>query len=369
MFVNRYILNNNTSGSTGHNINLPLNTSDGMLGQQEIIDKDFIDTEVKNAVNVIFDYEKVKLLPVLGSGLIKEITYNINLLQTDGITIIGLSPITVGTTPMVAIETSSNHNLNVNDKVVILNKLTSIFNKEFEVKQVGNNALLKKETIFVIEPTTIPTASQIADNINITLIKKVLTNWASIGFNDDDLKSRKNFFTKSFLQLDFYDSDMVTNQNLMSFISLYPKTANQVIPLAMNYKLSFILGNPIIDEGSNGEGFSLYHFKDEVLPNPLPPKYLYMRATFNNAKTGKSNGFMSTINPNLSIDDLIEPTADDPLNIITITNKNNLFTRYILIRTNDGYFYEIDTEYSSNNVTYDPSNKSYTINLYEISSK
>jgi len=369
MVVNRYTLNNNLSGSTGHNINLSLSNSNGMVGQKETIDKNFIDIEVKNAVNVIFDYEKVKLLPTKNNILIKEINYNIKLLQTDGIAIIGLSPITVGATPMVAIETSSNHNLKVNNKVVILNKLTSIFNKEFEVKQVGDNASLKKETIFVIEPTTIPTATQISDNLNITTIKKVLTNWGGIGFNDDDLNLRKNFFTKSFLQLDFYDTDMVTNQNLVSAITLFPKLPREFIPSAINFQLSFNLGNPIIDKEQNGEGFSLYYFKDEVLPNPLPPKYLYMRATFNNAKTGKSSGFMSTANPNLSIDDLIEPTADDPLNIITITNKNNLFTRYILTRTNDGYFYEIDTDYSSSNVLYDASSNSYTINLYEVSSK
>ena len=73
------------------------------------------------------------------------------------------------------------------------------------------------------------------------------------------------------------------------------------IPQAVNYSVSFKLGNSLfndpslfVDNTNGSEGFSLYHFKDEVLPTPLPPKNLYMKATFNNAKNGTSTGLMSS---------------------------------------------------------------------------
>lgn len=283
MFVNKYTLINNLTGDTSYSINIPMGTNSGMLGQQDVIDRDFIDIEVDKAVNIIFDYEKVKLLPKNGNDLVNNITYKVNFLN------------------------GSTFNTN--------------------------------------------------------------TNWNDIGFIDEDLKFKKNSFTRSFLRLDFYDSDIATNQNLISFITLYPKFSyNDVkinyktgeIPSAINYKTTFVLGNPLVDRKLNGEGFSLYHFKDEIFPHPLPPKHLYMRATFNNAKTGKSTGLMASNNPSLPIDDLIKST-------IGTTNKNNLYTRYILTRDVDGYFYEIDTTYSSNNVSYDPTSKNYTVNLYQIS--
>ena len=95
-----------------------------------------------------------------------------------------------------------------------------------------------------------------------------------------------------------------------------------------------------------------------------------MKATFNNAKTGKSIGFMSTDNPSLPIDELIKTTISLPShNLINTNIKNNLYTRYILKRDVDGYFYDIDTTYS-NNVNYisNQNINSYEINLYQISS-
>jgi len=293
MFVNKYRLNNNLSGDTSWNINIPIGDNIGMLGQWETINKDFIDIEVDKAVNIIYDYEKVKLLPKVNNDLVELITYKINLLTSSG-----------------------TYNTSV--------------------------------------------------------------NWSDIGFIDDDLRFKKNSFTKSFLRLDFYDSDIATDQNLISFITLYPKFSygdvylsptKGKIPSASNYSLSFVLGNPLINSNLNGEGFSLYHFKDEIIPDILLspqvlPKYLYMRATFNNAKTGKSIGLMASSNPNLSIDELIETTKDKFIS--TPSKKNNLYTRYILKREASGYYYEIDTDYSDGNVVYVPSTKRYVVNLNEI---
>jgi hypothetical protein len=289
MVVNKYTLKNNLSGDTSFSINIPIGTNNGMLGQQELVTRDFINIEVERAVNIIFDYEKVKFLPIKDNKLINNITYNLNFLKD-----------------------SSSYNTK--------------------------------------------------------------TSWADIEFVDEDLKLKKNSFIKSFLRLDFYDTDIATNQNLISFITLFPKFSYDDvrlgrIPSASNYYTTFKLGNPLIKRTENGEGFSLFHFKDEVIPTV--PKYLYMKATFNNSKSGKSLGFMSTDNPNLEIDKLNKTTIKLPShNLIDPNVKNNLYTRYILKRDIDGYFYEIDTTYS-NNVSYTNNQNinSYEVNLYQISSK
>lgn len=277
MFVKKYKFLNNLTGDTAYNINVPVGNNSGLVGQQEVIERDFVNIEVDKAVNIIFDYEKVKVLPISNSDtIVNNITYKVNL----------------------------------------LNSTATAFNTGLK--------------------------------------------WADIGFNDDDLRFKKNSFIKSFLRLDFYDSDIVSNQNLISFITLFPKFSHNdmldgTIPSASSYQVNFVLGNPLVDRKKNGEGFSLYHFKDEILPDPLPPKNLYMRATLNNAKEGTSTGLMSSNSLTLSIDDLISSTEGT-------TVENNLYTKYVLFRNETGYFYKIDTSYSGN------VNESggYNINLYQI---
>lgn len=291
MFVNKYkILTTQLSGSTGYTIDVPASQNGGFVGQQEIINTKFVQTEVDKAVNIIYDYEKVRLLPIDTSHVVTDIVYKLNFLTAP-----------VG--PLFA-------------------------------------------------PTT---------TYNLT------TMWSDLTFTDNDFNLKKNSFTKSFLRLDFYDSDIATNQNFISFVTLYPKFSESDVaagyPTAGGYSVQFKLGNTLVDRRKNGEGFSLYHFKDEIFPHPLPPKYLYMKATFNNAKTGESTAFMSTNNATVSIDDLMLTTKDIlPAGSV----KNNLYTRYILTRTTDGYFYQLDKNYSSN-ITPTASSALNTINLYEIS--
>ena len=106
------------------------------------------------------------------------------------------------------------------------------------------------------------------------------------GFSDDDLRYRKNKLTKSFLQLSFYDSDIVTDQRLVASMSINPNiTSTDIQPNSTLYpvadkQLEFRLRNPLTDDEAFGEGFFVYYFKDEVDINL--PEFLYMRATFNN---------------------------------------------------------------------------------------
>lgn len=273
------ILTPNLVGSTGYTINVPIDQTTELAGQEDIIQRKFVDVEVENAINPIVDYEKVKLLPKNNSGtLTNSILYTIHMLDN-------------GTYP-------SN------------------------------------------------------------------TFWADIGFTYEDFLFNKNGFTKSFLRLDFYDSDITASQRLLFFISIFPKflvdeyNNDGTPPFPTDYDLSFTLGNTILDREANGEGFGLYHFKDEVLPTVN--KELFMRSSFANAKTGKVTRFMATNNPSINIQTLIRTT-----NGRTPPIENNLHTKYILKREASGYYYIIDDEYSPNVVN---NTNNYTINLYEISS-
>lgn len=184
------------------------------------------------------------------------------------------------------------------------------------------------------------------------------TRYSDIGFNNDDIKFGKNSFKETFLRLSFYDTPNPLDQRLISTISLYPhlsqsdlydntavfpnipgqaRPANQIF-------IRFTLSNPITNPRGNAEGYHLYDYKDEVLTGT--PKELFMKASFNNAKTGKSTNLMVDGVP-YTIDNLI----------------NKLHTKYILTRDSTGFFYEIDSSYSTN-VTYIGGN--VTINLYEI---
>jgi hypothetical protein len=177
------------------------------------------------------------------------------------------------------------------------------------------------------------------------------TYWSDVDFVDSDLILRKNSYLKTFLRLDFYDTDIGTNQRLLFFKTIFPETSN--LPLASNFNLSFTTGNVLINRDLRGEGFFLYYFKEDVIPTV--PKYLYMKATFLNAKNGLQTTFMSSDNPNNGIEFLAQE------------GSGLLYTRYILKREDTGYYYEIDDTYSTNVIKSINSEINYTVNLYEIS--
>ena len=180
------------------------------------------------------------------------------------------------------------------------------------------------------------------------------TTYADAGFDNDDLRFRKNRLIKSFLRLDFYDSDILTDQRLVATMSINPNITYADIqpnisayPVAQNKQLWFELKNPLTNDEVFGEGFFIYYFKDEVDINL--PENLYMRATFSNAKTGVSKGLM-TDQTQVLIDDLVD----------------QLHTRYVLHRTETGYFYAIDNQYSNNVTVQLFPNQTATVQLYEV---
>lgn len=188
------------------------------------------------------------------------------------------------------------------------------------------------------------------------------TKYSDLGFVDNDIKFRKNNFIKSFLRLNFYDSDSPVNQNLISSLTIYSRITKDDIrtyddgigqpSLANEFPVRFILNNPLTKPDGFSEGFYLYHFKSDVDINL--PRELFMRASFQNSKTGLITQFM---------------TSPIPQSINDINSK--IYTKYILKRDIVGYYYEVDISYSDNiNYSFDLDNDSVlddlTIELYEI---
>jgi hypothetical protein len=202
-------------------------------------------------------------------------------------------------------------------------------------------------------------------NSNNQIVNKVVykldlfsgTTYGSVGFTYDDIKFKKETFKQTYLELKFYDSDNPMSQNLISFVTLFSKlkvsdleaTGNIGLPKPVNQiALTFDLENDLSNPLGITEGYYLYNYKDELLLNV--PKYLYMKANFKNAKTGTITNLMVK-NTALPIDELV----------------HELYTRYVLVRNNNGYFYTIDDTYQWNTANAGtPNNVLYTSGLVTV---
>lgn len=204
------------------------------------------------------------------------------------------------------------------------------------------------------------------NKINYVIDLSGLTTYGDIGFSDDDIKFQKLNFKQTFLNLSYYDTDNPMTQQLVTTQTIFsnlkpsdllpfntivglpgqPKPANQI-------PLTFVLENPLTNQRGFLEGYYLYDYKDILKIGEF--KYLYMKASFKNAKDGKSTNLM--VKPNAQpIDSLIR----------------EVYTRYKLFRTQTGYYYQIDDTYqgngpsTQNNVTYTQNPSSVSINLFKI---
>ena len=213
----------------------------------------------------------------------------------------------------------------------------------------------------------INSANNQINSITYTVNLSGLTTYGSIGFDDNDIKFQKESFKQTFLNLNFYDTNNPMNQNLILNITLFSQlTEFDLVPLnsstgiagqprpANAIQIKYVLENPLLNPLGFSEGYFLYDYKDEL--NVGDSKYLYMRASFKNAKDGKSTNLMVK-NTALPIDELI----------------HQLYTRYVLTRTIDGYYFRIDDSYqgsniltNTHNVSYSNNNNDVTINLYKI---
>lgn len=184
--------------------------------------------------------------------------------------------------------------------------------------------------------------------------------YGDVGFVNDDITFRKESFSQTNLYLGFYDTDNPLTQNLVTYITLYPELKKiDLIPAgqpkagwpkpASQISIKFVVDSPFYNPMGFAEGYHIYDYKSEL--NIGESKYLYMKAVFRNAKTGKITNLMvkNTAQP---IDSLV----------------HELYTRYVLKRTQTGYYYHIDETYkgNNNNVVYNNGDSSCTVTLYEV---
>lgn len=268
MFVEKYQINLSTitSATTATTINIPLNMEFQLVDQAELIERVLVEPETEKAINPIFDYERVRFIPV---GSVNQLTNTIT------------------------------YRLDLN----------------------GSNT------------------------------------YGSIGFVYDDVNLEKESFKQTFLNLSFYDTPNRLTQKLVTqttiFSTIKPENLNNGILKPLNSMLlEYRVESPIFNPLSESEGYHLYDYKDELQIGES--KYLYMRATFKNAKNGKITNLM------------VKNTAQ-PIDLLV----NDLHTRYELFRTSTGFYYKIDGLWdgngqpiTSNNVSEITNNT--IVNLYEI---
>lgn len=150
-------------------------------------------------------------------------------------------------------------------------------------------------------------------------VYSVYTKWSY------DLLTKISVVTDVFLVCT-YDPNYITNNNTGSINVSINKTIEggeakdvSLIPL------KFIVEDPIVRPRGFAEGFYIYHEKVEV------PTSIYMRSSFNNAKSGLSTDLITTREPQ-DIDDVL----------------SKLHIKYDLKIDGDIYYYELDTTYSDN---------------------
>jgi hypothetical protein len=268
---------------------------------------------------------------------------------------INLSTIATGTTA-----TTINIPINMDFQIVDQAELVERVFVDTEVEKAINPILDYEKVRFL----PLDLSGIHVDQITYSLNLSGATNYAAIGFSDDDIKYERNNFKETFLNLSFYDTDNPLDQRLISNITIFSElTDNDLLPIntligipgqpkpATQIPLTFVVSNPILNPRGFAEGYHLYDYKDEL--NIGDFKYLYMRGIFKNAKTGKSTNLMVQIAPD-TIDNLV----------------HKLYTRYKLIRTSTGFYYEIDNLYHGNGIS-GPNNVTYLtnnaiVNLYQI---
>ena len=315
MNENKYRLLLNSD--SGYTITIPLFTTvEENLYQEESINSIFVNKEIENNINSIVNWDKARFSPYLASGCIYY--YNGGTLAYNSTT----------------------------------NKLLD--RVEYRLNFLDG------------------TGNYYASSFQDTIINAEFngTSYTNIGFSEDDYFYSRNNLKNSFLRLSFYDTDNVFNQNLLFDSIIYPNIKYQSDITLSQIPVRMIGTDPIKISSynthnnhlsSNSEGFFIYdYYSDVEYSGTTLPKTIYMKAEFNNAKTGKKTVFMNNSNK---------------INISELTASTNFFTKFILTKqTVNGaneYIYYGDTSYSSNVVYKKYYNTGLnedilTVNLYQL---
>lgn len=165
--------------------------------------------------------------------------------------------------------------------------------------------------------------------------------YVDLGFNENDIKFNRNKFSKTFLQLDFFDGTGATNNIKVFTITLFPSVTETDLLDIPNIPVKFTATSPFGNQTGESEGYYLYYFRS-LFNNPGDSLNLYMEASLKNAKTGSSTNLMKV--PSVS-------------NVNALLQE--LYTEFFFERTTNRYHYYV----TSTNKTF-TSGQSVEIKLY-----
>ena len=350
-------------------INIPLNLNHAVLGQEDIIENEFVKKEIEKGINPIVDYEKLRLHPEHKGFVVGRVDYTINLLHNHNFP-------TSTTLKTVGFENNDIIYRRNNFKKSFLSlmffdsdiptkqnllSVSTMFNRLSRFDMVGNISESSGvrgrgdtqgsgevitdtgRTDSVSRPsrgrgtttTTESTATVLSRPTSIRSNELTLTDSTRLEIVDIDnlgtFREPSGGTVRS--NTDGKDSTSTAGDRFTPINSGLPKNVEDI-------PLKFIVEDPIKTPRGFGEGYYLYH---QVMDLPTS---IYMRANYNNAKTGLSTDLVTT---NL------------PQTIENIISK--LHTKYDLKVDGDTYYYELDTEYS-NNISF--SGGKIIVNLFEI---
>lgn len=144
-------------------------------------------------------------------------------------------------------------------------------------------------------PVALKTINIIPNFVNGDVWDTNGTKLHMVGVVEDDVKNRRKRLEKTFIRLAFYDSNIVTNQNLLYYSNVYIDSSyiyKQYLSGVgfNNIPLKFTINNPLFDKSNKRfEGFNLYLFKDDVTKNEI--KTIYIKIEYNNAVNGSTSLF------------------------------------------------------------------------------
>lgn len=114
-----------------------------------------------------------------------------------------------------------------------------------------------------------------------------------LGFNSENLFCRVNGLIKSYLTLDYYDSNNSVENKFLTSANIYTQMGsdqlNSVgIPKKSNEcPISYRLGSPTMRPDMVHEGFHIYWYASDVLNTPNSEYTIYLSPTYQNAGNGK----------------------------------------------------------------------------------
>lgn len=166
--------------------------------------------------------------------------------------------------------------------------------------------------------------------------------YADLGFSNDDIRFRRNRFTKSFIRMDLYDTPEPFNQKLIESVEVFCRIdLNQLDvnqqPLDVSaMPVDVTLYDPVRYRGRKGRGYNIY-------ANPTDELYVYYY--FANALNGQIIPFHSST--------------------LTLTPQNVLENNYLKINLSSNLrLYSFDTTDRNTSTIQNP--RRLTINLNKI---